>query len=56
MGKMPGEVIWHSKPYIYLTDDNREWLVGTWHRMPSVSDLLQFYNIRGVLLPVDFTG
>jgi hypothetical protein len=37
MGKKPGEVIKHSKPYIYVINANREWLVGTWSRMPSVS-------------------
>ena len=45
MGKKPGEVIKHPEPYIYVTDANREWLVGGWARMPSVSDLLQFYNL-----------
>ena len=41
MGESPGEVI---LKHIFLTSENRHRLVGTWRRMPSVSDL-QFYNL-----------
>ena len=41
MGESPGEVI---PQHILLTPENRHRLVGTWRRMPSVSDL-QFYNL-----------
>ena len=41
MGELPGEVIWQNT---LLTSENRHRLVGTWRRMPSVSDL-EFYNL-----------